>query len=370
MKLEVLQENLSKALSISSRFSNPKAQLPVLGNIYISAKKNSLLICSTNLEISVAISIGAKVYEAGEITIPGRVISELVTNLSPGILRLESDKEILKISSQNFSSSLSGMNASDFPQVPQTLGSKTFSFPKEDFLQSLSQVAFAASIDETRPILTGVLFMFKKGGTILVATDGFRLSQKKLKPITIEKEKKVILPRSALSEISRLAAEVDNIELAFKDEDNQVVFGIGDIILTTRTLEGDFPDFEKIIPKETEIKVSVDKEDLLRAVKVASVFARDSANIVRFILKKDSIAILAESQLAGRQETLVEAKVESLPAAGFEIAFNYRFLEEFLHATLSDDINLGLTSGNSPGVFAEPKDPGFLHLIMPVRIQG
>ncbi|OGM15811.1 DNA polymerase III subunit beta [Candidatus Woesebacteria bacterium RBG_19FT_COMBO_42_9] len=369
MKLEVLQENFSRALSTASRFASSRAQLPVLGNIYLSAKKNKLLVCSTNLEVSVAISIGAKVSSEGEITIPSRVISELVVNFTPGAIMLNSEKEILEISSSNTNSSVSGMNAVDFPEVPQSLGKTSYSFPKEALLQALSQVVFAASTDETRPILTGVLFLFKKGGLSLVATDGFRLSQKKLQDAGFHQEKKVILPKSALSELARIGIEEQDLKLSFREEDNQVVFGVGDTILSTRILEGDFPEFEKIIPKETNIKVSLDKDDLLRAVKLASVFARDSANIVRFSLKKDGVVIAAESQMAGRQESQVEAKVEGLPTGGFEISFNYRFLEEFLHAVSGGDVNIGLSNENAPGVFTDPSDVNFLHLIMPVRVQ-
>jgi len=370
MKLETLQENFSRALSVASRFASAKAQLPVLGNIYLSANTNKLLICSTNLEVSVAIAIGAKVVTGGEITIPSRVISELITNLTPGPITLTSEKEVLEISSSNFSSSISGMNAADFPKVPESLGKNPFSIPKDVLLQALSQVSFAASVDETRPVLTGVLFLFKKGGVTLVATDGFRLSQKKLALKTFEKEKNMILPKGALLELSRLTNEDEDISFSVREEDNQVVFGVGDIVLTTRVLDGEFPDFEKIIPKETRVRVSVDKEDFLRGVKLASVFARDSANIVRLSLKKDGVFIQAESQMAGRGESVIEAKIEGSTTNGFEITFNYRFLEEFLHAVPGEDVSIGLSSENSPGVFTDPSDPNFLHLIMPVRVQG
>jgi len=145
-----------------------------------------------------------------------------------------------------------------------------------------------------------------------------KLSQKKLQDAGFHQEKKVILPKSALSELARIGIEEQDLKLSFREEDNQVVFGVGDTILSTRILEGDFPEFEKIIPKETNIKVSLDKDDLLRAVKLASVFARDSANIVRFSLKKDGVVIAAESQMAGRQESQVEAKVEGLPTGAFQ----------------------------------------------------
>lgn len=369
MKLTVLQENLSKALNTALRFTSSKAQLPVLGNILLSAKKTKLSVLATNLEISIAISVGAQVEEEGSITIPARVISEIVTNLPPGQIEISIEKERVKVSTQGFQSDISGMNASDFPSIPQNLDKhSSINLPKEEFSQALSQVIFSASIDETRPILTGVLFLFQKGLLTLVATDGFRLSQKKVELNGGGKPQKVILPKSALGEISRLSQEADEIYFSYKEKDSQTVFEIGDCVLSTRILEGEFPDFEKIIPKGGEVKVGIDKEELLRAVKTASVFARDSANIIRFVAEKGGISLSAESNQTGSQKARVDAKVEG-ESKGFEIAFNYRFVEEFLHAVKGEGVTLTFSTPTAPGVFQDATDTNYLHLIMPVRIQ-
>lgn len=382
MKLQVLQENLSQALNITSRFASTRAQLPVLANVLLSTKKNKLIVSATNLEISVSLAIGAKVRKEGEITVPARLMADLVSNLQVGAINLEAEKEKLKISSQNFSSDISGMNSSDFPAVPQSIGKGVLNLPKEDFLQGLSQVLFAASIDETRPVLTGVLFIFPPAGKqgnknnfVLVATDGFRLSQKKmsLKPLKGQKEQRLILPKSALSELARLSGDEEEVRFAFREGDSQVVFSVDNAVLSSRVIEGEFPDFERIIPKEIDYKINLDKEELLRAVKLASVFARDSANVVKLSVKKDSIELSAESSQSGSQETQVDAKVENNSGKGdkeFEIAFNYRFLEDFLQVVEGDEVQLDFSNPNSPGIFTDPEDPNFLHLIMPVRTQG
>lgn len=376
MKLTVLQESLSKALSLTSRFSNPRAQLPVLGNILFSAKGNKLILASTNLETSVVYSVGAKVEKKGKITIPAKIISELVSNLNEGQIKLTSEKEQLKIATQGFTSTISGMNASDFPEVPSQMDKAAGSLPMEPFLNALSCVVFAASNDETRPILTGVLFIFKDKELILVATDGFRLSQKKIKVDGFKadlKEKRIILPKSSLTELSRFSKEQETFFLSYQKENNQVIFGFPDIIFSTRTLEGEFPNFEKIVPKISKIKLRIDKEELLKAVKLAAVFARDSANIVKIKVKEKEIVLSAESSRGGSQETKVDARVESeekLGKDGFQIAFNYRFLEEFLHSMEGEEVEMKLSEQTAPCVFTDPKDPSFLHLIMPVRIQN
>lgn len=369
MKLQVLQENLSKALVDASRFASIKAQLPVLGNIALSAKKTKLLISSTNLEISIATSIGAKVEEDGDITIPAKTITEAISNLPSGPVALESEKEQLKIKSQNFSLNTLGMNSSDFPSIPTSLDEKdSLVFSKEEFLSALSSVIFATSQDETRPVLTGVLFIFDKDSLVLVATDGFRLSQRKIK-LDEQKGKldidRLILPKSVLSEITRLSKE--EILFSYKKSDNQVLFGIGDSVVSSRVLEGSFPDFDKIIPKSSNTKILLDKEELLRAVKLASIFARDSANVVKLEVKKGVLSLSSESHTSGSQKGGVDAKVEG---EDIEIAFNYRFLEDYLNSVKGDEVKIEFSGSNAPGVFTDTEDSDYLHLIMPVRIQG
>jgi DNA polymerase-3 subunit beta len=368
MKVSILQENFNKALALASRFTSTKTQLPVLGNVLLTTKRTKLTVSSTNLEVSVSSSIGAKIDKEGEITVPGRVIAEIVSNLPSETINLEVDKEQLKIRSQNFESSLSGMNASDFPPVPSVLPKEgVIALPKDSFLEALSQVIFATSIDETRPILTGVLFNFQKDLLTLVATDGFRLSQRKVNAKIKGKEERLILPKSVLGELSRFSEE-ETLSLYVNKKENQILFGDNGTVLSSRVLEGEFPDYQKIIPKASGTKVLIDKEELLRGVKLSSVFARESANIVKVGLGKDYLDISAESSSSGSQKTRVDAKVTG--DAKLEIAFNYRFLEEFLHAVRGEEVSIELSNPASPGIFRDTAEVSFLHLIMPVRIQG
>jgi DNA polymerase-3 subunit beta len=368
MKLKVLQENLHTSLTTASRFVSAKAQLPVLANILLKATKTKLTIASTNLEIAISSSIGAQVDKEGEIAVPAKAITEIVSNLLPGTITLSAEKEQLKIESQSSTLNVLSMNTADFPLVPQKIDAKeAIALPRGPLLEGLSQVLFASSIDETRPVLTGILMIFKPQELVLVATDGFRLSQKRIEGKGLKKSQRLILPKAVLAEVSRLTGDGEEILFGYRQSENQAVFGFSDTVLSSRVLEGEFPDFEKIMPKETSLKVELDKEDFLRAVKLASVFARESANIVKLLIGKGNVKILAESPNSGSQETEVEAKTEG---TGIEIAFNYRFLEEFLHAVKGETVKIGLSSPSSPGVFTDPADKGFIHLIMPVRVQG
>ena len=374
MKLAILQENLEKSIALASRFTSSRTQLPILGNILLRASKTKLLIASTNLEISVSDAIGAKVEEEGEIAVPSKTFSELVSNLPKETVNLKSEKEQLNISTSSFSSTVLGMNTSDFPKIPASVNKeKSISLPKTIFSNALSKVLFAVSSDKTRPILTGVLFTFNKEGLTLVATDGFRLSLVKTNQLMNKSTNyQFVVPRTILFEIGRVSE--DEILLEFREKDKQVVFGVGDTVFSSRLLEGTFPDWEKIIPKTSSYKVTVDKEDLLRAVKLASIFARDNANIVKLIIDKEQVIIKAESSAAGRQETKIEVKTEGfdpeLAEGPFEIAFNYKFFEDFINSVSGEEIVMQFSETDKPGVFLDPSSPDYLHLIMPVKIQG
>jgi DNA polymerase-3 subunit beta len=371
MKLTVLQENLAKAVTQASRFASTRSQLPILGNILLKANKTKLSVSSTNLEISVLIQLGAKIEEEGEISIPSKIISEIVSNLPKEALTLESEKEQLKITSSGFSSKVLGMNSSDFPKIPGSLG-KPFILPKKELLDSLSQIVFATSVDETRPILTGVYMILDKNQLILVATDGFRLSKKKIKIGTQKNElpvQKIVIPKGILGELGRSLEEATEVQLEIQEKEKQVIFGFSDTVLSSRLLEGEYPDFEKIIPKSSLITVRTDKEELLRAVKLASIFAREAANIIKLRLSKDEVKVFAESSSSGSQEMKVEAKIDGSPSSDFEISFNYRFLEEFLHSVSGEEVKMEFTTIDKAGVFTDSSDPDYLHLIMPVRVQ-
>ncbi len=370
MKLQILQENLSNALNIASRFSSNKVQLPVLGNVLFSAKKSKLVISSTNLEISVSINVGAKVQEEGDLSIPSRVITELVGNLPHDTVDLETTKEQLKVATSSFASNVLGMNSNDFPKIPgSVVASKALTIKQKDFAAALMQVIFATSLDETRPILTGVLVLLDKSDLFLVATDGFRLSQKKIKLSSSSEKIKIVLPKAILSEIARVGGE-DDLLFSIEEKEKQAVFGVGEIILSSRLLEGEFPDYEKIIPKSSSYKILADKEEVLRAVKLASIFARDNANIVKIKILKDSLKISAESGQSGNQETKVDAKVEKTGDFDLEIAFNYKYLEDFLHSVVGEEVQMEFSGPTTAGVFRDSIDMSYLHLIMPVRVQG
>lgn len=367
MIVKVLQEDFAKTLAITSRFASTKVQLPVLANVLLSASKNKLLVSATNLEISVSLTIGAKTQGEGEITIPARVLTDLISNLRPGQVTLRGDNEQLSVSTEDSQSVISGINSRDFPKVPQKLDGSAMAVSSASFRDALGKVLFAVSVDETRPILTGALVIFDKEKLTFVATDGFRLSQKRIN-LKSEAEGTVIIPKNALAELTRLTGDKDTLEASINKAESQILFRIGDGVLASRTIEGEFPPFEKIIPKTATTKISLDKEEFLRAVKLASVFARDSANVVKLGIKNEGLELYSESQKSGTQKGKIDAKVEKEGSEDLIIAFNYKFIEDFLNVAEGEEIRMEFTDPNAPGVFVDRKDADFLHIIMPVRI--
>lgn len=369
MKLAVLQDKIAKSISIATRFVSPKAQLPVLGNLHLKTDKTKLIVNATNLEVSVSISVGAQVTEEGEITVPAKNFAEVISNLPKKSVELSLDKEQLKVSSENFSSSFAAMNASDFPKVPGSVPENAILLPKEGFVHGLSKILFSVSTDESRPVLTGVLFIFKPGELTLVSTDGFRLSRKKISLPESKEEFQVIIPRNILTEVLKLSGDAQSISFSHSQSENQVIFSVPDITISSRIVDGTFPPFERIIPSESALHANVDREEFFRSVKLSSVFARDNANVIKLKFNESEIEILSESKTAGSQKSQVPAKLTGKVEEG-AIAFNFRFVEEVLGVLEADDVAMGFTGSDTAGVFLDPKDKDYLHLIMPVKVQS
>jgi len=378
MKIQILQENLIKAVNIASRSISTKVQLPVLANLLLATENNRLKIAATNLETGITIWVGAKVEEEGATTLPSKVFQEYVSSLQAEKISLSTKENITTLSSGAFLASFNGIGANEFPSLPGD-GRRIYSFSAKVFSEIINQVAYAAAADEGRPILTGVFI--KKDGPELafVATDGYRLSVKKIKASELGKEDKkeeefkgLIIPSRTLMEVLHLISDqgkAENlmVEMGLTKDGNQAIFYFPEAELSTRLLDGDYPDYGKIIPKEFTTSVVLDREELLRAVKTASIFARDSANIIKFKFSEGKLQISANSPQIGENSSEMEAKITG---EGGEIAFNYRFLLDFLVSVGSQEVVFEMTGSLNPGVFKIKDDPSFLHIIMPVRLQS
>jgi len=372
MKLSVLQENLNPALSNVSRFVSSKNQLPVLNNILLSTDNGRLKLTATNLELSINYWVGAKIEEEGTITIPSKEISEFVSYLPTGKIDLSlNENNILKLISSRTESDFATINANDFPDFPKAKQETLFEVDFEIFSQAISQIAFSAAIDDTRPVLTTILCQFTSTKLTLVSTDGFRLSLKEVKlvnPIDLKDKQEIsfLIPSKSLIEITKLAKTNKKIKIGLTDDGHQVVFVLEDIEVISRLVDGDYPDYQKIIPDNSSTKIFVNRDEFFQSVKIASVFARESANVVRLSIKNNNLEFSANAPQIGQNKASVDARVEG---ENLEIAFNYKFLSDFLTVCKSQELLIELNENLTPGIFRDQSDPSFTHIIMPVRLQ-
>jgi len=372
MKLSVLQENLNNALSNVSRFVSSKNQLPIIGNILLSTDQGRLKLSATDLELSINYWVGAKIDQDGSLVIPSKEITEFVSYLPTGKIDLFlNENNILNISSPKTESNFTTINSIEFPSFPNINPDTIFEIDLEILSQAISQIAFSAALDDSRPILTAILCQFTKTNLTLVATDGFRLSFKNIKlvnSLNLKTDKPItfLIPAKSLIEVTKLSKNNKKIKIGLTSDEHQVVFVLDDVELISRLIEGDYPDYQRIVPETYTTKVFINRDDFFQAVKIASVFAKESANVVKISIKSNSLELSANAPQIGQNKAQVDAKIEG---ENLEIAFNYKFLIDFLTICKSQEILIELNENLTPGFFHDQSDPSFTHIIMPVRLQ-
>lgn len=369
MKVNLLTENLKKGMGIVTRAVSSKVSLPVLSTILIKAEKEGITLEATDLEISLKVMIRAKVEEVGSICIPAKLFSELVSTLSAGTIEMIVEKEALLISGAKLKTQIMGQSATEFPALPETRG-KGISLDIHEYKEKMDRVAVSAARDDTRPVLSGVLWQIDEGLINLVATDGYRLGLDKLtrvKGIDVLKGKKFILPVRAVLELSRIAeGEGDDMKVEFDAEKQQVIFSLADTEMSSRLIAGEFPPFQKVIPTEKRLTVNVDKMEMIEAVRRAALFARDNSNVVKLLIEDGVMKVVADSDASGKTETEIEVGMEG---EGVKAAFNAKYLLDYLSVVSNEKILIETEGELKPAVFRIEEDD-FVHIIMPFRVQN
>lgn len=367
MQVTTLQENLARALSFVTKAVSPKTQLPILSNVLLETEEGRLKLSATNLEVSISFWVGATVVKKGTLTVPARLLHELVTSFPKDKVELTAENTSLQLVCKGSLATLMGIGAGEFPPLPKPGPKKDATLKAELLDKGLPFVLVAASTDEGRPLLTGVKFIEKEGQIEMVATDGYRLSIKRLPQIPGIKEG-VVVPARALAEAYRLLSEEKGSELDiyFSQDKNQIIFSSPHAQIATRLIEGEYPAYEKIIPAAFTTRTVFGKDEFLKAVRFAAVYAKEAANILRLAIGGGVMTVSANSPQIGENKTKLEAKVEG---EGGEIAFNARFLLDLLSIFPENEVAFEMTGPLAPGVFKPVKDDSFLHIIMPVRVQ-
>lgn len=361
MKLQVTQANLSKALSTVARIANSRNPLPILSNVLLKTENNRLSIAATNLDIGITHFIGSKVEKEGAITVPARLMQDFISSLPDSVLNLELTDNKLHITTDQYQSTINGIVADDFPVMPAIKEGITWKSPAADFKRALSQVVFAASADDARPVLNGVYFHSVGAQAVVVATDSYRLAENKVGKAT--KPINFLVPATAAQDLLRIITDTDK-EVTVTHDDQQVLFSVGDVSLVARLIEGNYPDYRKLIPTKFETVASLARADLLNITKVSSLFARESAGSITIKAdKEDGVSINAIASQLGENTAKAPAKV----TGGGEVTLNSRYLIDALNAFSADEVEFCFNGKLEPVIVRSPSETSYVHLIMPLR---
>jgi DNA polymerase-3 subunit beta len=359
------RDELLHALGIVSRGVSTRTSVQILSGILLEAEESTLRLAATDMEVSLRTSFEAKVESEGSVVVPGRLLLELARLLPEAEVAIEHKPEeaAVEIRCGSASYRLHTYNPEDFPRLPQTQGIELHEVDRATLLDTVARVSRSASRDESRPVLTGVLMRFEPGKLVMAATDSYRLSVKETSIEGTLPELEAIVPARALGELARIAPEGDHVTLGVHE--NQVVFGTGTAWLTTRRIDGQFPNYKQLVPETFEHEVPIPRDELLDVVRRVSVMAQRNSPL-RLRFAEGELTVSAQTQDVG------EAR-ESLPvsfgAEALEIGFNAEFLRDGVESVVGEQMRLKLISPLRPAVLQGESDD-FLYLIMPIRLAG
>jgi len=374
MKLSCLQENLNKGLGIIGRAVATRTTLPITQNVLISTDQSQLKLAATNLEIAISCWIGAKIENEGSITVPARVFIDFISSLPSDIISLHLKHHTLELKCGRYEARINGLDAADFPPIPQVGDGFNTKILAEELKQAISQVAFAAATEESRPVLTGVQTEFEGSKLTLAAADGFRLAVHRTTLTEPIKEKvAMIIPAKAYHELNRLITEPDQqVEITLNAQKSQVLFRVKNIEMVSQLIQGTFPNYSQLIPQTYGTKARIDVAEFQRAIKMAAIFARDGSGIARVIItpgatpETGKVTISARADEIGDNVGEIDALVDGEAA---KIAFNARYLADVLSVVKQAQVSLEVTTPSNPGVIRPVGVDNYDHVVMPMFVQ-
>ena len=366
MKFTSTQENLNYGISLVASLAGRSIGLPILNNILLEVNSGLLTISATNLEIGIKTQIRGKAEKDGSFTVNAKILADYINILPTTNVSLELLDNQLLVKCANFKTKIRGQKADEFPIIPILEVKNGLSIGQEIFKQVLTQTTFATSFDEMRPEINGIFFSVNKNILILVATDSYRLAEKKivLKKDTVN-PKQVIIPLKTLQEVEKIIGNNSDMVDIFIEE-NQIMFKIDVTTVVSRLVEGNFPDYKQIIPSDFKTQVKINKEDLIQATRAAALFTRTGVNDInlKFMPETGQIEIKTANSQVGEQQTVLDCKITGEEVT---VTFNYKYLLDGLQTVQSDNIFLEINSSNSPVILKDEKDKDFLYLIMPIK---
>jgi len=381
MKFSCTQENLNQILNVVSHTAAKNANLPILSNILIKAESNNLSISATNLEVGISASVRSKIDSDGEFSVDARLFTSYISLLPKDRVDIELINNEFKIQCQKQKTKVKGQSSADFPVIPKINKENPFIISADKFKDAIYSVSFAVSTSEIRPEISGVFVNFMKDRIVMAATDSYRLAEIKipylensrLKLSDEYKEEKIIIPVKTLQEVSRILGSLkddvssennENIEIYL--EESQIMFVYNGIELVSRLIDGQYPEYNQIIPEKFECQVKVSALELIKAVKTSSLFAKNGVFDIKLDFKSNPNELLVISSSSQTGENISSIEMEKT-AAGEEITLNYKYLLDGLQNLGSDSVIFEINDSNNPCVIKAESQKDYLYLIMPIK---
>jgi DNA polymerase-3 subunit beta len=367
MKVTCAREELAEKLQIAGRGVSTRTSVQILAGVLLRAREGELSLAATDMEISLRVSLDAQVGDEGSVVVPGRLLVDIVRLLPAGEVTIahKAEEGVVEVVCGSASYRLHTYAAEDFPRLPEIDDATAFAVDKEAFVDTIARVSRSASRDESRPVLTGVLVRFEGDKLVMAATDSYRLSVKETALEGPGREIEAIVPARALGELVRIAQAGGPGTLQVGVQENQVVFGVDDVWLTARRIDGQFPNYKQLLPETFEAEVTMPREELLDVVRRTSVMAQRKSPL-RLRFEEGELTVSAQTQDVGEAHESLPISYSGEP---LEIGFNAEFLRDGLESVSDDTVRVKLISPLRPGLIHGEADD-FLYLIMPIRLAG
>ncbi len=367
MKIKINQKELSKHIGIAQKGISNRTTLQILNGILLETNNDKLKITATDLELSVETFVDCNIEKEGSVVINSKIFGDIIRKLPNSVIEIEvtekDGNKYMNIQCENSEFNIIGNSADDYPQLPIIVEKESFKLPKDIFKNAIRQTVFAASQEETRLSLTGVLMEVKEGNISFVALDGFRLALRKIK-VDSDLNIKMIVPARVLSEVNKIIEDnEDYVEISY--ETGHILFNLGETTIYSKLLEGQFFNYEDIIRKDHETALTVNKRDLQNSLERASLLAKEEkANLIILEINQSGISIKSKSEIGNVHED-IEAKVEG---DNVDIAFNANYLLEGIRTIDSEDISLNFMGNLNPCIMNPADDENHIYLVLPVRL--
>jgi DNA polymerase-3 subunit beta len=368
MHIICLRENLKQSLNITEKIIGRNLTLPILNNLLLAVESNKLKVSSTNLEIGINSWVTGKIQEKGSITIPAKLISDFINNLPNEKIELKTKDKQLEIKCKKLKAILKGLPADDFPIIPKIKDNPLIKIKGSILKNGFSQVVEMTALSESRPEISGIYMRFNKNLIKLAATDSFRLAEKNIETNSNSKELKgqtVIIPQRTVQEIIRILGE-EETEVEITLSGNQILFDLGNTQIISRLIEGQYPDYQQIIPDSFQTQVIINRGELINNIKIASLFSGKINDIkISVNPKKSFLEVLAKDADIGENKSRIKTKIEGKEMG---IIFNYRYLLAGLNNIFSDKVIIGLNNSAKPVVIRPVGDTTYTYVVMPIKV--